>query len=123
MGRGYYYLQQNDAASALDEFNQARRFGADNYELYVGFGRTYYMLGRNRDAMLQLNEALRLANEERKVANRERRKGDVYVTLGLVYEATNPPRWKTPSSAGIMSSRWAAPRPRPGHLPSSTCRC
>jgi tetratricopeptide (TPR) repeat protein len=90
-GRGYYYLLQNDAASAFDQFNQARRFGSDNYELYVGFGRAYYLLGRNREAMLQLNEALRLANEERKVANRERRKGDVYVLLGLVYEATNPP--------------------------------
>jgi len=91
MGRGFYHLLQNDAASALDEFNQARRFGASNYELYLGFGRTYYGLGRNREAMLQLNEALKLANAEKKIGNRERRKGDVYVVLGLVYEATNPP--------------------------------
>jgi len=41
--------------------------------------------------MLQLNEALKLANAEKKIGNRERRKADVYVVLGLVYEATNPP--------------------------------
>jgi tetratricopeptide (TPR) repeat protein len=91
LARGFYYLQQKDAALALEQFNQARRFGSENYELYLGFGQAYYMLGRNRDAMLELNEALKVANEEKKIPNRERRKAEVYTHLGLVYEATTPP--------------------------------
>jgi tetratricopeptide (TPR) repeat protein len=91
MARGYYYLAQKDGALALEELNKARHFGSENYELYLGFGRAYYMLGRNRDAMLELNEALKLATQEKKLGNRERRKAEVYIQLGLVYEATNPP--------------------------------
>ncbi|MBM3122440.1 MAG: tetratricopeptide repeat protein, partial [Chloroflexi bacterium] len=90
-GKGFLALLLGDGQAALDAFKQARRFAPDNYELMLGVGRAYYLVGNYREAIRELNQAINLAGEEKLLANRERRRADGYVLLGLVYEATNPP--------------------------------
>ena len=82
LARGYLRMELGQYPQALDDFNQAVRFGPDSYRLTFGFGKVYYLLGNYPSAIRPLNTAISMTTDERKMA-------EGYALLALIFE-TNP---------------------------------
>jgi tetratricopeptide (TPR) repeat protein len=77
-------MERGDYEGALDDLQQSRRFGAENYRLTMAFAQVYYYLGEYVDSLNLVNDLISQA------AN-PGRKGEGYQLRALIYEATNPP--------------------------------
>lgn len=84
ISRALARLEIGQDEAALEDMQQARRYGPENYNLFYGFASTYYHLGRYVDAVRTINDAIAIAETPS-------RKADSYALRALIYEATNPP--------------------------------
>lgn len=64
MARGWLRLELGEYDSAFQDFNEARRYGSESFELFLGFGTCHYRLGRYQQALESARQALTFANQE-----------------------------------------------------------
>lgn len=84
LARGFALIARGENQAAIEALQQSRRYGAENYSLFLAFAHAYYQSG-------QYVEALRNATDALIQAENPGRKAKGYAIRALVYEATNPP--------------------------------
>lgn len=79
---GYFYADTNtNLQSALRLTRKAVKLNPDNYAYLDSLAWTYYRLGRNREALNEQLEAVKLQPDD----------GDLRLHLGVIYSALNKP--------------------------------
>lgn len=89
IARGILYTELGDYEAALEDLYQARRYGSENYDLYMSLGRALYLIGDSGEALKEVNPAFEEAHEERESAIEEIKLGETYALRALISE-TNP---------------------------------
>jgi tetratricopeptide (TPR) repeat protein len=91
--RGYVQNSRGLYEDALDDFDQALRYGRSNWDIQYGTARAYYgkkeMVAAFEAANTALGDAI---NDEKDPVIRDRKKGEAYALLGMIFEDTSPPR-------------------------------
>jgi tetratricopeptide (TPR) repeat protein len=91
--RGYVQNSRGQYDAALDDFDQALRFGRSNWDIQYGTARAYFGLKEMVAAFEAANTALGDAiNDEKDPVIRDQKKGEAYALLGMIFEDTQPPR-------------------------------
>ena len=91
--RGYVQNSRGLYQAALDDFDQALRYGRSNWDIQYGTARAYYGMKEMAAAFEAANTALGDAiNDEKDPVIRDQKKGEAYALLGMVFEDISPPR-------------------------------
>ena len=61
IGRGWLNLELGEYQAGLTDFQKALQFGQETFEMYLGLGHSYYLLGNLQEGLNQASTAMTLA--------------------------------------------------------------
>jgi tetratricopeptide (TPR) repeat protein len=85
--RGWLSLEVGAYETGLGEFGEARRFGRETFELFMGFGWSYFYLENWQEALNNANAAIEIAVQDQRKAVQQRLVSRGYALRATVSEA------------------------------------
>lgn len=86
MSRGWLNIEVGAYETALSDFNEARRYGQESYELFLGLGYAQYHLNHVQEALNNANTAIGIAQQDQRKAVQEKLVSRGYVLRALISE-------------------------------------
>ncbi len=87
ISRGWLNLKVGAYQTALDDFNEARRFGQENYELFIGLGYAHYYLQNWQLGLNNANTAIDIALQDQRATVQHKLVSRGYALRALISES------------------------------------
>lgn len=84
--RGWLNLRVGAYETAVDDFNEARRFGQENYELFLGLGYGRYYLQQWQEGLNHANAAIEIAVQDQRAVIQQKLVSRAYALRALISE-------------------------------------
>lgn len=86
MARGWLNLKVGAYQTALADFNEARRFGQETYELFLGYGYAHFYLGHSQEGLNNANTAISIAQQDQRKEVQQKFVSRAYALRALISE-------------------------------------
>lgn len=87
ISRGWLNIKVGAYQTALDDFNEARRFGQENYELFMGLGYAHYYLQNWQQGLNHANTAIDIGLQDQRAVMQHKLVSRGYALRALISES------------------------------------